>query len=161
MKRVPPLLTILLVVMWLFLNNTVEAGQIVLGIVLAVALMYAATRLRPLQPRVRRLHLAVGLIAVVLVDIVRSNIGVARVVLGLVRDHKVHSEFLEIPLDLHDPHGLAMLAIIVTSTPGTVWVGVAPDGSTLTLHVLDLVDEAAWIHTIKHRYERPLIGIFQ
>jgi multicomponent K+:H+ antiporter subunit E len=35
------------------------------------------------------------------------------------------------------------------------------DGRTLTLHVLDLQDEAAWIRTIKRRYERPLMEIFQ
>ena len=48
---------------------------------------------------------------------------------------------MQIPLDLQDAHGLAVLACIVTSTPGTVWVGLSPDGATLTLHVLDLDDE--------------------
>ena len=69
-------------------------------------------------------------------------------------DAQVRSGFLEIPLDLRDDHGLAVLACIVTSTPGTVWAGLSPDRATLTLHVLDLRDEDAWIRTIKQRYER-------
>ena len=74
-------------------------------------------------------------------DIVRSNFAVARIVLGLVGTRQVRSGFVQIPLDLREDHGLAVLACIVTSTPGTVWAGLSPDGATLTLHVLDLQDQ--------------------
>ena len=161
MKRVPPVLTLVLVAMWLLLNNSVSLAQVLLGLVIAVLLMLAAAQLRPLQPRLRRLWMAVPLIFMVLLDIVRSNIGVARVVLGLVRDRAVHTGFVDIPIELRDPHGLAILAAIVTSTPGTSWAGVSEDGGTLKLHVLDLKDEGEWIRTIKDRYERPLMRIFE
>ena len=94
-------------------------------------------------------------------DIVASNLAVARIVLGLRRVRDIRSGFLEIPLDLRDPHGLAALAMIVTATPGTVWAGLSPDGDVLTLHVLDLRDEAALVRSIKERYERPLRKIFE
>ena len=42
-----------------------------------------------------------------------------------------------------------------------MWVDLSPDGATLTLHVLDLRDEQAWIDTIKQRYERLLMEIFE
>ena len=96
-----------------------------------------------------------------MLDIVRSNFAVARIVLGLVRGREVRAGFLDIPLDLRDPHGLAALAAIITSTPGTVWVDLTPDGKTLTLHVLDLQDEAELILRIKTRYEQPLMRIFE
>ena len=95
------------------------------------------------------------------VDIVRSNIAVGRIVLGLNGKRAIRSGFLEVPLDMRDPHGLAALATIVTSTPGTIWVDLSQDGATLTLHVLDLRDEEASIHTIKQRYERLLMEIFE
>lgn len=160
-RKLPPVLIAALTVMWLLLNQSTAAGQILLGLVLATLLAWASFALRPLQPRVRRAFTAVILLLVVLRDIVRSNVGVARIVLGLVRDRQVKSGFLDIPLDLRDPHGLAVLAAIITSTPGTVWVDLAADGSRLTLHVLDLKDEAVWIDTIKNRYERPLMRIFE
>jgi multicomponent K+:H+ antiporter subunit E len=31
----------------------------------------------------------------------------------------------------------------------------------LTIHVLDLIDEREWIRTIKNRYERRLLEIFE
>ncbi|MGH8174647.1 MAG: Na+/H+ antiporter subunit E [Steroidobacter sp.] len=161
MKFVPPVLTLTVAAIWLLLNNTLAIRHILFSAILAVLLMLAAAQMRPVQPRLRRLYEIAPLIARVLVDVVRSNIGVARIVLGLVREREVHSGFLEVPLDLRDPHGLAILATIVTSTPGTAWADLSADGRTLTLHVLDLRDEAEWIRTIKQRYERPLMRIFE
>ncbi|HEX7079712.1 MAG TPA: Na+/H+ antiporter subunit E [Gammaproteobacteria bacterium] len=161
MRRLPPVLTIALAAMWLLLNESASPGQIVLAVALAVALGWASTNLRPLRPRLRRPWVAVQLAVIVLADIVRSNVHVAAIVLGLVRARRVRSGFVHIPLELRDPHALAVLAAIVTSTPGTVWADLAPDGSRLTLHVLDLRDENAWIQWIKHRYERPLMRIFE
>lgn len=160
-RKLPPVLIGVLTVMWLLLNQTLAPAQFALGLVLAIVLAWASWTLRPLQPRLRRGYVAVSLIFVVLKDIVRSNFAVARIVLGLVRDRQVRSGFLDVPLDLRDPHGLAVLAAIVTSTPGTVWVDLSADGSSLKLHVLDLQDEAAWIRLIKERYERPLRRIFE
>ena len=161
MRPHTPVLAGVLVLMWLVLNDTLAPAQVLLGVVLALALGRWAARMRPLWPRLRHPHLAVGLLWVVFVDIVRSNIAVGRIVLGLVHRRSIHSGFLDIPLELRDPHGLAVLATIITSTPGTVWVGHDSERRTLTLHILDLEDEAAWIRLIKDRYERPLIRIFQ
>ncbi|HEX6994446.1 MAG TPA: Na+/H+ antiporter subunit E [Gammaproteobacteria bacterium] len=159
--RWPVALTVSLVAMWLLLNQTLAPVHIVLGTLLAIALAWASRRLRPLQPRLARLGLVPVLLARVLQDIVRSNIAVARIVLGLVGDREIRSGFVDIPLEMRDPHALAVLAGIVTSTPGTVWVDLAADGSRVTLHVLDLRDEQDWIDWIKLRYERLLMGIFE
>ncbi len=121
----------------------------------------SAARMRPLRPRLYRPWLAISLLTIVFVDIVRSNIAVGRIILGLVRDRTIRSGLLEIPLDLRDPHGLAVLATIITSTPGTVWVDHEADRAMLTVHILDMRDPQTWIRVIKDRYERPLIRIFQ
>lgn len=160
-RSVPPVLTGTLLVMWLLLNDSVSLGHVLLGLLFAIALAWSSGALRPLTPRLRRPHLALVLLAFVLHDIVRSNIGVARIVLGPAAGRQVHSGFVKIPLDLTDPHGLAVLAGIVTATPGTVWVDHDGETSTLTLHVLDLKNETEWIDWIKGRYERLLMGIFE
>ena len=156
-----PALVLVLTGLWLLLNQTLAPAHILFGAVIAAVLAWTSSTLRPLRARIRRLDVAAALLMVVLKDIVRSNVSVARIVLGLVRDRQVCSGFLRIPLELRDPHGLAALAAIITSTPGTVWVGLSPDGSTLTLHVLDLTNEGEWIRIIKQRYETPLRRIFE
>lgn len=161
MTRFPLALAVLLFAMWLLLNNSLAPGHILLGALLAFFIARGSRGMRPLQPRLRRLHVAVSLIFAVVLDVIRSNVAVARVVLGLTGKHPAAPGFMGVPLDMRDPHGLAMLAIILTATPGTVWVELSDDGRQLTLHVLNLKDEQQWVRTIKERYERPLMEIFE
>ena len=49
----------------------------------------------------------------------------------------------------------------MTSTPGTAWIEYASDSGILLIHVLDLVDEEAWVTLIKSRYEAMLMEIFE
>ena len=150
---ISPTLAVSLAATWLVLNQTLEPAQILLGIVLGVLLAWASSRLRPVKATLRRHDLAAALVFVVVIEIVKSNIAVGRIV--------VRSGFLDIPLELRDPHGLAALATIITATPGTVWSGQSADGTRLTLHVLDLDDEQRWIAYIKQRFEAPLRRIFE
>jgi len=68
--------------------------------------------------------------------------------------------FVLVPLELHDPHALAALAIICTVIPGAIWCELAPDRSALLLHVFDLEGEQAFIAHFKDSYEKPLKEIF-
>ncbi|MDR2187152.1 MAG: Na+/H+ antiporter subunit E [Azonexus sp.] len=156
----PPLLEITLLAVWLVVNESLALHQWLIGLVLALLAGYLARRLRPLTAQPRRLGLALRLCWHVLCDVIRSNLAVGRIILGAVRQPP-QVGFMQIPLDLTDPHGLAALSIIITATPGTVFAGHDPENNVLTLHVLDLQDEATWLHTIKERYERPLMAIFQ
>jgi multicomponent K+:H+ antiporter subunit E len=160
MKRGLPLSGVALFALWLLLNDSLAPGEIILGLVLAFALPLAASWLRPLTANPRRPLVACKLLGRVLFDVVESNLGVARVILGPARG-RANSAFMDIPLDLRDPHGLAVLLCIITANPGTVWAGLSDDGATLSLHVLDLQDESLWVATIKHRYESALMEIFE
>ena len=42
-----------------------------------------------------------------------------------------------------------------------LWVELAPDRSSLVLHVWDVADEAAFVAHFQHRYETPLLEIFE
>ena len=159
--RFSPVLALSLLGTWLLLNQSLGLGQVLLGAVLAVVFAGAVSTLRPVQARLRRLDTAAWLLLVVIGDIVRNNLSVAGIVLGFSRRQDFRSGFVQIPLELRDPHGLAALAAIVTATPGAVWSGLAPTGDTLTLHVLDLRDESGIIRLIKQRYEQPLMRIFE
>jgi len=159
MKRISIAMTVALLCAWLLLNSTISIAQIVLGLVLAFVLVLVSARLRPLRARLRRIDVAMKLVAHVFADVVMSNLAVARVV--LFRHKEIRSGTVSIPLELQDPHGLGVLAIIITSTPGTVWQGLSENRRELTLHVLDLVDEAGWVQKIKQRYEAPLREIFE
>lgn len=154
-----PLLTASLIVLWMMLN-AFSLGHLLLGTVVALFASRAMAALQPSKPRLRRWQLIPRLMAVVLVDILQSNIAVVRIILfGGRRGRK--PGFVAIPLELRDKTGLAVLACIVTSTPGTAWVEYTSATGVLMIHVLDLVDDEEWIALIKSRYEAPLREIFE
>ncbi len=156
-----PLLTLSLLVAWLLLAVSLSPGNIVLGGLLALALSGTFTVLAIPKARFRRLGAVLRLLWTVLVEIVRSNNAVAWIILRRGRMRKHGSGFVHIPLDMCSPYGLAALACILTATPGTVWVDYDAAGNTVLLHVLDLVDEEAWVRIVKNKWERRLMEIFE
>ena len=154
-----PILSTLLLLIWLLFNQSVAPGTIAAGVVFAVLMAKVFGLLRPPKAHVRNYPQLVRLFVRVVFDIVRSNIAVARLILR--RDCHANSGFVAIPLTLTDHYGLAVLACIITSTPGTIWVSHDSGASILLIHVLNLVDEQTWIDSIKRRYEQPLLEIFQ
>jgi multicomponent K+:H+ antiporter subunit E len=154
-----PWFALWLLVAWLLLQQSLAAPTIVLGIVLALALSWALGKLDLPRVRVRSLGTLLVLLARVFGDIVRSNIAVARIIVS--PRSRISSGFVAIPLEMTHPYALALLACIITATPGTIWVSHDSARQILVIHVLDVVEESVWIANIKRRYEQPLLRIFR
>src|SRR5690606_35659541 len=120
----------------------------------------AFTRIEPVAPRIRAFRPLLRLMGIVSVDIVRSNWDVARPILTNGRSGERRSAFVDIPLRLRDPVALALLAMIVTATPGTAWIEYDSETGTLLLHVFDVIDEDGWRQLIRDRYEALLLEAF-
>jgi multicomponent K+:H+ antiporter subunit E len=146
--------------LWLLLQQSLAAADILLGLAVAALATAAYARLRVPAKRPRlRTRALLELAALLVDDVVRSNLAVALIVLGLRRGQRT-AGFLTLPLELRDPRGLAVLACIVTATPGTSWARYDARRNAVTIHVLDLVDADAWVRDFKARYERRLLEIF-
>jgi len=155
-----PVLSVVIVLLWLALARSTSPGQILLGTILALVLPHTTASLRMTGVRIRRPLLLLRYVVVVAVDVVVSNfqVGVG-VILWRIRPPK--PRFVVVPLDLRDPVPLAVLAMVTTIVPGTVWSELALDRSRLLLHVWDVDDDDAFIAHYKARYEAPLREIFQ
>lgn len=75
-----PLLTLSLIFFWMTINSF-SPGHLLLGTAVAMVASWAMASLRPPKPRIRNWHLVVKLAAIVLSDIIRSNIAVASIIL--------------------------------------------------------------------------------
>lgn len=155
-----PILSLGLFVASILLSASVAPPSLALAVLLAllapiIMLALGVDRVRVNAP-IAIMRLAIDVVG----DILRSNWAVSHIILGR-RRHERTSGFIHIPLDLRDRYGLAVLAIIITSTPGTLWVEYESATGRLLLHVLDLVDEETWVRLIKDRYERRLMEIFE
>ncbi len=161
MKRLipAPLLSAVLFFVWPLLNQSWTLGQLAVGALLAVSIPWFTEDLRPDKAVLRHPMLIVRLGLVVLCDIVKSNIDVAKGILGPERE--IQPRFVWLPLSITDPHGIVALAGIITMTPGTLSSELTEDRRFLLIHVFSLADEAALIDDIKTRYEKPLQQIYE
>ncbi len=154
-----PLLSLALWVLWPVLNSSWSPGHLALGLCIAVAVPWFTEGLRPEKPRLKKPWLVLHLALTVLWDVVVSNIEVARRILG--PESHIQPAFVWVPLSIRDPHGVVALACIITMTPGTLSADLSDDGRHLLVHAFNVVDEAALIESIKTRYERPLMEVFE
>jgi multicomponent K+:H+ antiporter subunit E len=154
-----PVISAMLLGTWLLLNESVSAGQFLLGGVIAVVGSWILVRLEAPSLLFRRLLVIFRLGIEVFVDMARSNYRVARLTL---KDKPNRTPgFVRIQLEVRSQYSLALLACIVTATPGTSWVAYDPANNVLIIHVLDLVDDDDWGEIIRVRYEGLLKEIFE
>ncbi len=154
-----PLLSILLLMVWLLLVRSTAFGQLLLGSFLAVIIPLGTHRFWDLQPLVGKPMLLLRFVLRVLGDIIVANIEVAWLIANPWRRLRPH--FIEYPLMVEQRFTITLLANTISLTPGTVSANLRMDGKTLLIHALDVEDEDALIRTIRERYERPLKEIYE
>lgn len=153
-----PWLSVLLAAAWLALSHSLEPVHLLS----ALALAWAIPRLiGDLLLPANRVHwpTAVTLTLVVLKDIVVSNVVVARLVLG--PQGRLRPAWFEVPLVGDHPMVNALLAYIITTTPGTVSATLSEKRGVILVHALDCGDPQAMIRDIVERYQRPLLKVFR
>ncbi|GGB14009.1 Na+/H+ antiporter subunit E [Allosediminivita pacifica] len=154
-----PLLTLLLTVVWILLQNQLSAGMLVFGIILGILIPWGTSIWWPDTPKGFRAGRMVFYSVIVIWDIIIANIQVAWIVLT-VPNAKLKPAWIVVPLELRQPEAITLLAGTITLTPGTVSADLSDDGHELLVHVLHTDDPDAVRDEIKTRYERRLKEIF-
>lgn len=155
-----PLLTVILAIVWVILQNDVSAGMVVFGIILGIIIPRTTAVWWPDRPRGFRIRKMLGYTLIVMWDIVVANIQVAWIILTK-SNAQMKPAWVEVPLDLRTPEAITLLAGTITLTPGTVSADLSTEGNSLLVHALDAPDPDAVRDEIKDRYERRLKEIFQ
>ncbi|MDP1558682.1 MAG: Na+/H+ antiporter subunit E [Nitrosomonas sp.] len=154
-----PLLTPILAGIWLLLSNSVNPGQIVLGLLLGWAIPLLSIHFWPDKVYIYKPLTLLRYMGVLLIDMVLANFTVARLILG--NPGRLKPAFIVLPLTLTSDLAISILAISITLTPGTVSAQLSPDRKHLLIHALNETDADALIVTIKRRYEIPLKEVFE
>jgi len=155
-----PILTVILASVWVLLINDFSWGTLAFGMLLGVFIARLTSVYWLGRPKIGNPLAIVEYTAVVLYDILISNILVAYLVLFR-RGDSLRSQFIVVPLDVKSPEAIAMLAGTITMTPGTVSADLSADTRSLLVHCLDIADAGGTVATIKTRYERRLMRIFE
>jgi multicomponent K+:H+ antiporter subunit E len=154
-----PLLIGVLTLVWVLLVNDFSWGAVISGMLIGFVIASVTSPYWPERLNVRNPLAIVDYLAVVLWDIVVSNVQVAYLVLFR-RGDSLRSQFVIVPLALESPEAIATLAGTITMTPGTLSADLSADRRSLLVHCLETSDPAETVATIKSRYERRLMRIF-
>ena len=149
-----PLLSALLAVAWLLLQQSLAPPQLITAAVLGWGLPRLLHGFLGPATRVHAWGTALRLGGVVLWDIVVSNFTVARLVLSPAA--RPQPAWVVVPLDIHHPVAISLFATIITTTPGTVSCDIDEAARQILVHALDCDDPLAAADQMKQRYERPL-----
>lgn len=147
------LLVFALSLFWAGVTGTFTLPNLLLGAGIAViAVVFLRAHLA--RPRaLRRLVLGARLAVYLLGEIVLSALRVALAVLDPRLKQRLRPAFVVVPVDLKTEAGIALLANMVTLTPGTLSADISEDGRSLLVHALTMEDEAALIASIKTGFE--------
>lgn len=152
-----PVLSLLLAACWLLLQESLALPQLIAATLLGLLLPRLLQGFLGDGARPRAPVIALRLLAIVIWDILLSNIAVARLVLSPRADPQ--PAWVRVPLDLQHPSAIVLLATIITTTPGTVSCIVDEEAHEILVHALDCSDPEAMAAQIKQRYEAPLMEI--
>jgi multicomponent K+:H+ antiporter subunit E len=153
-----PILSICIFFMWVLLTGF-SPGHILLASVIAILVSRTMLSLLPEKPSLKLGWAIPKLAYYVALDIIQSNILTARIILFGRKDHQ--ADFVLLPVQLRSPYALATLSIILTATPGTLWIQHDPSRHIILIHMLDLSQKDAWMALVKERYEPLLMEIFE
>lgn len=126
-----------LLAVWLLLWGSVSVANVLSGLVVVAAVLAFVPDARfPLRRPTVRLRPALAFVAWVLVDLVRSNLVVAREI--LTPDTSINTGVIEVPLPHCSPGLLTLVANTVALAPGSMVIEVDRDPGSIYVHVLHL-----------------------
>lgn len=153
------LLNVLLALLWAAISGTITLASLITGFALGALVLAVAGRALG-QPRyLLRLWRALALIGVFLFELLRSSVQVAWDV--LTPRHRMRPSVISVPLDLESDAAIALLANLVSLTPGTLSVDVAHDRGCLYVHAMYADDPDAVRAAIKRDFERRVREVFE
>ena len=145
--------------LWLLIAGEVSPGHVIFGLVLGLLLPLATLRWLPREHRLARPLLLIPYGLIVAWDVVRASLTVSRLIL-FQKQADFRPVWISVPVDLHRPGAVAVLAGTITLTPGTLSADVSDDGRSLLVHCLHAPDPEAVVEEIRTRYEARIRRIF-
>jgi multicomponent Na+:H+ antiporter subunit E len=151
---------ILLAVNWALLTGQFNLENLAGGFVIGFLLLWVLRQSFGQTDYFPRVRNALVFSLTFMRDLLLSNLSVARTVLLEPRD-KINPAFLAIPLDAKTDAEIALLANLITLTPGTLSLDVSTDRSVLYIHTLDVEDVDALRDEVKRNLERGLLEVMR
>lgn len=155
------LANLLLALAWTALQGEFSLANLLIGQGLGYLILLFLMKGGVLDPSpyIGRVHLAIGLAAFFLWELVRANL---RLALDVVTP-KYHMKpgIIAVPLDATRNAEILLLSMLINLTPGSVALDVSPDRKILYVHVMYMGTPDAARADIKQGFERRVLQLFR
>jgi multicomponent Na+:H+ antiporter subunit E len=150
---------LLLALAWTAVTGSFTPANFVLGFVLAGFCLWLVRAESGLMAYIVRTRRAAGLAWLFLIELIKSAWSVARIVAR--RNMNLAPGIVAYPLRVQSDVEIALLANLITLTPGTLSVDVSQDRSVLYIHAIDCSDPDGMRAGIADGFERRIMEVFQ
>lgn len=153
------LANLLLALAWTALQGEVTLANLLVGFGLGygVLLFLMKGHVLPQSRYLGRLHLAIGLAAYFVWELVRANLRLAADV--ATPRFNMKPGIVAVPLDVTRDSEILLLSMLINLTPGSVALDVSPDRRTLYVHVMYIVSPDAARDELKRGFERRVLNL--
>ncbi len=153
------LVNILLAAAWGAVTGSFSVVNLAFGYVLGLGALYLIREQVNTGGYFRRASRVIGLILLFLYELVMSAWRVLRIVIRPKLD--LNPGFIAFPLTVESDFEIALLANLITLTPGTLSVDVSEDRKVLYIHCIDVPDPEGTIADIRNGFERKIMEAFR
>jgi|SRR5690606_7813034 multicomponent Na+:H+ antiporter subunit E len=156
----PAATVLVLALVWAAITGNFTGLNLLLGVAIGgVAVLMLRSVFAP--PRaLRKVRRVASLLLLFLYELAASAIRVARVVLTPDLKSAIRPAIVAFPLTVKSDAEIALLANLITLTPGTLSIDVSEDRSVLYVHVLTLDTREALIADIAGGFETKVREVF-
>ncbi|MBN1348083.1 Na+/H+ antiporter subunit E [candidate division KSB1 bacterium] len=155
MKQV--VLSGILAIVWCLFHNSFDINTFSLGFILALIIIFLLRRSYFEQHFMVRLLLVVKLILKFLVEVLKANIAVLKLIYRPKLD--LEPGIIDYPLRVKTDFQIVLLANMITLTPGTLSIDISPDKKHLYIHCLHIDEIEQSKQDIQNNLENPILAI--
>ena len=148
---------LLIAIAWASVSGDFSGASLFMGFVAGYFALWAFSEIYGGPSYHRQMRAVANLFFGFLWDLTVSCWQVAMAV--LFRHHRGRNRFIRLPLSVQSEAGIMLLANLITLTPGTLSVDVAPDRQSLLIHAMFADDPQAVVDAIKTGVERRVMEV--
>ena len=146
------LVNLMLSVFWLFVTGSYTFNNFILGYLFALLLVYLMRDVLPGRFYIITVYKIVKLFLVFLIELVKANIDVIRIVIKPKIDNE--PAYFTYHTDLKSDWQIALLSNLITLTPGTIVLGISDDRTKIYIHSIDFTTKEEEVDSIKSSLEK-------
>ena len=151
------LLNFILAFTWMFIKNSYEPVDFMVGYFNGLVIMFIFRRFFSSRFYLHRVFSIFRLLFEFIKQVILSNISVLKIVLKPKLDMK--PGIFALPIELKKDWEIFILSCLITLTPGTLVMKVSNDQNYLYVHAMDIPDIEASINDIKSTFERLIMEV--